>query len=108
MTQVQTRQQVFARIGGRAADIRRLGVHRLGLFGSFGRDEATAGSDVDVLVHFHRGEKTYANLFALSELLKEILDREVEVVTPESLPEAIRERILQDVEYVEEAGRISR
>jgi len=77
-----------------------LGVQRLGLFGSFVRDEATAESDVDILVEFEPGKKTFANFMQLSFLLEEILQRKVELVTPESLSPYIGPHIIREVEYV--------
>jgi len=37
----------------------RYGVARIGIFGSVVRDEATAASDVDILVEFQDGEETH-------------------------------------------------
>nr|VFK18990.1 MAG: Nucleotidyltransferase domain-containing protein [Candidatus Kentron sp. LPFa]VFK35720.1 MAG: Nucleotidyltransferase domain-containing protein [Candidatus Kentron sp. LPFa] len=39
--------------------IRAFGVRRIGLFGSYQRDEARADSDVDLLVEFQPGETTF-------------------------------------------------
>jgi predicted nucleotidyltransferase len=50
-------------------EIRAFGVIRLALFGSVLRGQTHADSDVDVLVQFALGAKTYNRFFALSELL---------------------------------------
>ena len=47
---VTRRQEVLERIRSERELFRGLGVRRLGLFGSFARDEATVESDVDLLV----------------------------------------------------------
>jgi uncharacterized protein with HEPN domain/predicted nucleotidyltransferase len=62
-------------------DIRALGVQRLSLFGSVVRDQARLDSDVDLLVEFFPGAKTYRHFLALAELLEERLGRRVELVT---------------------------
>jgi predicted nucleotidyltransferase len=77
-----------------------LGVRRLGVFGSFARDEVRDESDVDFLVEFEPGQKTYANFFALAELLEAALRRPVELVTPESLSPYIGPQILREVQDV--------
>jgi len=41
------------------AELRAFGVQRLGLFGSFVRDQVTAHSDVDLLVEFAPGRKNF-------------------------------------------------
>ncbi len=82
------------------ARIRALGVSRLGLFGSFVRGEQRPDSDVDVLVDFERGRKTFDNFIELASLLEELFQRPVELVTPESISPYIRPYIESEVEYV--------
>ena len=62
-----------------------MGVRRIGLFGSFVRGERRPDSDVDLLVDFEPLGKTFDHFMELSFLLEEVLQRRVELVTPESL-----------------------
>lgn len=101
MSQVQTRDDVLERLQGLRDDIADLEVSRVGLFGSFRRDEAGPDSDVDVLVEFRPDAKSYDSLYRLSALLEETLERPVELVTPESLAPDMRASILDDVDYVQ-------
>jgi len=41
--------------------------------------------DVDILVHFSPGAKTYARFLALGEMLEACLGRRVELITVEAL-----------------------
>jgi predicted nucleotidyltransferase len=66
-------------------EIRNYGVERLGVFGSFAKNEMTHNSDVDPIVEFSNSKKTYDNYFELSNFLQELLIRKVELVTPQSL-----------------------
>ena len=77
-----------------------LGVKRLGLFGSFVRGEQNDSSDVDVLVEFEPGCKTFDNFIRTAFLLEELLGRRVELVTPEALSPYLKPHILREVEYV--------
>jgi uncharacterized protein len=77
-----------------------LGVKRLGLFGSFVRGQQRHDSDIDILVEFEAGEKTFDAFMNLSFLLEEILQHKVELVTVESLSPYLGPHILQEVEYV--------
>lgn len=95
-----TRQEACARLVRSEHDIRALGVARLALFGSVARDEARPDSDVDVLVQFAPGAKTYERFLALSELLEARLERRVELVTTESLSPYIGPRILAEAQDV--------
>ena len=81
-------------------DIRSFGVRRLGLFGSFARQGQGPGSDVDLLVEFEPGAKSFDNFMSLSFLLEDALQRPVELVTRESLSPFIGPRILAEVEDV--------
>lgn len=95
-----TRQEACARLAASEAEIRALGVARLSLFGSVARNEARPDSDVDLLVQFAPGAKTYGRFLALSELLEARLERRVELVTTESLSPYIGPRILAEAQDV--------
>jgi hypothetical protein len=101
MATVQTRKDVLERLRHHRGDLRRLGVRRIGLFGSFQRGEPSAESDVDLLVEFLPGEKSFDNFMAVSFLLENELERPVELVTRKALSPHIGPHILKNVEYVE-------
>ncbi len=101
---VRRKSEVVERLRANVSRIQKLGVKRIGLFGSFVRDEATLDSDVDVLVEFEAGQKTFDRFMELSTLLEGILQRPVEVVTIEALSPHVGPRILESVEYVTEAA----
>jgi uncharacterized protein len=94
------RHEVVKHLVASEAEIRALGVRRLALFGSVLRDEAGADSDVDLLVQFSPGAKTYDRFLALSELLEERLGRRVALVTVEALSPFIGPRILAEAQDV--------
>jgi hypothetical protein len=58
-------EQAIERLSACEQEIHALGVARLALFGSVLRGQAHAQSDVDLLVQFAPGAKTYARLFAV-------------------------------------------
>jgi uncharacterized protein len=97
---VLSRDQTVTRLLDCEPAIRALGVVRLALFGSVLRGQAHAGSDVDFIVQFAPGAKTYARFFALSELLEAHLGRPVELVTTEALSPFIGPRILAEAQDV--------
>ena len=99
-TTVETKQDVLRVLHDSRARIRALGVGRLGLFGSFVHDRQSVDSDVDLLVEFEPGQKSFDNFIRLSFLLEELLQRRVELVTPEALSPYIGPHILEEVEYV--------
>jgi uncharacterized protein len=95
---VGSKEQVFRLLREHQAELRRLG-GRCGVFGSFARGQQRAESDVDLLVEFEEGQKSFDNFMRLSFYLEELLGRRVELLTPESLSPHIGPRILGEVEY---------
>jgi predicted nucleotidyltransferase len=72
------------------------GVKSLLLFGSVARNEATAASDIDLLVEFNR-PVGYFGLFALQDYLEKLLGCSVDLGTPNSLKPYIRDRIMGEL-----------
>jgi hypothetical protein len=65
------------------------------VFGSVLRGDDVEGSDLDLLVEPTR-ETTLFDLGAIQIELQELLGLRVDVLTPRSLPEAVRQRVQQD------------
>lgn len=70
----------------------RFGVRQLSLFGSTVRDQARAGSDVDVLVEFD-GPATADRYFGLQFYLEDLLGCPVDLVTDKALRPELRPHI---------------
>ncbi|MDQ8166029.1 MAG: nucleotidyltransferase family protein [Gemmatimonadota bacterium] len=99
-----TRAEVELRLRDAHAEILGLGVRRLALFGSVQRNAARSDSDVDLLVEFAPGLKTFDRFAALGELLERLLNHAVELVTPESLSPYFRPYILAEAKDVVRAA----
>lgn len=92
--------EAHARLSACASEIRALGVLRLALFGSVLRGETSPDSDVDLLVEFAPGAKSFDRFMALADLLEARLGRSVELVTTEALSPFIGPRILAEAKDV--------
>ena len=97
---IKTKQDVLKVLHQNRDRFKALGVSRIGLFGSFVRGEQHPDSDIDLLVEFEAGQKTFDTFMELSFLLEEIFQRRIELVTVESLSPYIGPYILKEVEYV--------
>lgn len=73
-------------------------VKKIGVFGSFARNEQSVNSDIDILVEFY--EPIGWDFFDLQGYLENILQREVDLVTEKALKPQIKATILKEVEYV--------
>lgn len=99
-----TKGDIVRTLGRNRSEIVALGVRRLGIFGSVVRGEETPDSDVDFLVEFDPARKSFDNFMRLCFLLEDLLERRVELVTPEALSPHIGPHILEEVEYVDLAA----
>jgi predicted nucleotidyltransferase len=97
---VSTKSDLLHLLFDQQQQIRAFGVTRLGLFGSFVREQPHTESDIDILVEFEVGRKTFDNFINLSFYLEELFGRKVDLLTPESLSPHIGPHILRQVEYV--------
>lgn len=75
-------------------------VRSLRVFGSVVRGEADPDSDIDILVEFEPQARIGLFEFArLQRRLSELLGRPVDLVTPDALHTALRQRILSEAVY---------
>jgi uncharacterized protein len=87
------RDEVIARLKQHEADLRRLGVEHLYLFGSTARNEAREDSDVDLFFDYERGKLGLFELMDVKEKTSSILGRKADIMTRDSLHEVLRSRI---------------
>jgi len=86
-------------ISQNAGEIRRdFGVARLGVFGSRARGDATADSDLDVLVEFEH--PTFRNYMGLKHYLEQLLGVTVDLVSAAALKPVLKEHVMREVKYV--------
>ena len=78
---------------------REYGVKNIGVFGSFARGEEKEGSDIDVLVDFNEGAKTFDHFMELKFFLEDLFGRKIDLVTVTALRPQLKEGILKEVTY---------
>jgi len=83
--------------------IKSYGVKRIGIFGSYIKGSQKSDSDIDVLVEFERGRKTFDNYMELKFFLEKILKNKVDLVISESIKPELKPYILKSVRCVEES-----
>ena len=96
---IERKTELFALMERYQDELRCFGVRRWGLFGSFVTGTPSDRSDIDILVEFEHGKKSFDNFMRLAAFLEQQLGRRVELVTPESLSPHIGPHILREVEY---------
>lgn len=96
---IKTKQDILTVLDKNQSRLKALGVRRIGVFGCFVRGEQHPDSDIDLLVEFASGKKTFDTFMELSFFLEEVLQRRIELVTIESLSPYLGPYILKEVEY---------
>ncbi|KKT59183.1 MAG: polymerase beta domain protein, partial [Candidatus Gottesmanbacteria bacterium GW2011_GWA1_44_24b] len=81
--------------------LRQFGVSRIGLFGSSVRADATPESDIDMVVEFDPGKKTYKNFFGTATYLESLFKKQVDLVTPQAISPRMKPYIDKDIQYVQ-------
>ncbi len=80
--------------------IRKFGVKKLTLFGSYARDEQTNKSDIDFLVEFENGRGLFDDYVDLLELLEDIFNKKIDLGKTHLIRDELKNDILGGVQYV--------
>lgn len=87
------RSEVIKKLRQHEAELKRLGVQRLYLFGSTARDAAGAESDVDLFFDYEKGRFGLFDLMDVIERASDILGRKADIMTRDSLHKTLRKQI---------------
>jgi predicted nucleotidyltransferase len=96
----KTKTEIIEFLKKNRLQLESFGVSKIGVFGSFLRNEQTEDSDIDILVDFYPEKVKYDNFIDLAFYLEDHLERSVDLVTVGSLSPYIGPHILREVEYV--------
>ena len=72
---------------------------RIGIFGSYAREEATEDSDLDILVHF-RGQKSLLTLVRIERELTESTGIKVDLLTEQSISPYLIDNIKSELKVI--------
>ncbi len=100
---VQNKEEILKLLTENNLELKKFGVIRIGLFGSFISDEQRDDSDVDLLVEFEPEKKSFKNFMETANLTEKLFGRKVEIVTPQSLSPYIEPYVRREVKYVQTA-----
>lgn len=83
-----TPQKIIFKLEQHKDDLQRFGVVKIGLFGSFSRNEGRAKSDLDFLVEFD--ESTFDKYMDCKFFLEKLFGRKVDLVIEHTLKPALQ------------------
>lgn len=98
-----TSSEIIKMLKSNLDNIEKFSVSKIGLFGSFAREEQNDESDVDILVEFEDGHENFDNYMDLKFYLEELFERKVDVVVFDSIKPSLRPGIIRSVLYAKGA-----
>ena len=93
------REEILSKIRDCQPELKRLGVKRLGIFGSVARGEVRPGSDLDVLVEFE-ALPDFDAYMDTRFLLEDTLQMRIDLVTAQALRPRLRPYVERDLIYI--------
>jgi predicted nucleotidyltransferase len=95
-----TTKMITKKINENMEHIKRFGVKKIGIFGSFVNNTQKEESDLDILVKFKKGQKTFDNYMELKFFLEDLFKCKIDLVVFEAIKPDLKPYILGNVEYV--------
>lgn len=92
-----TKEEIIKKIEREKDKIKKSGVRKIGIFGSFVKGKQKKDSDIDILVSFEK--ISFDNYMALYYFLKNILKKKIDLVIEEDLKPELK-KIKKEVKYV--------
>jgi predicted nucleotidyltransferase len=98
---IMNKNSVITIIRNNIDTIKKYGVNTIGLFGSVARGEDSPESDIDILISFMPGEKSFDNYMDLKFFLEHILNcSHIDLVIEDNVKKRLKPYIYKDLEYV--------
>lgn len=79
------------------------GVKRIGLFGSYSREDYKESSDIDVIVEFNDDYLSFDNYMDLKFYLEDLFQKPIDLVIIDDIKPALKQSILRSAKYAEGA-----
>ena len=97
---MKSKEYILSVIKQQKKELQNLGIVRIGLFGSYVREEQSEKSDIDILIEFEPEKENFDNYMSIYDILENMFKSEkIEIVTKNGLSEYIGPKILKEVIY---------
>lgn len=77
------------------AELKKFGVKKIMLFGSYAQGKSTARSDIDFLVEYEKGRGLFDDHVHLSQFLEDLFQRKIDLGEPRLLRGELKQSILE-------------
>jgi len=89
-------KEIIKKIESNKKEMRKKGVKKIGLFGSFAKGKQRRRSDVDIFIEFSK--PTFDNYAEVLEFLEKMFKRKIDLITKSSLRPELK-YIIKETEY---------
>ena len=95
-----SKEYILSEMKQQKRQLQSLGIIRIGLFGSYVREEQSEKSDIDILIEFEPEKENFDNYMSVYDMLENLFRNEkIEIVTKNGLSPHIGPQILKEVIY---------
>ncbi len=95
-----SKEYILSKMKQQKRKLQNLGIVKIGLFGSYVREEQSEKSDIDILIEFEPEKETFDNYMSVYDILENLFRNEkIEIVTKNGLSPYIGPQILKEVIY---------
>jgi predicted nucleotidyltransferase len=95
-----SKEYILSEMKQKKRELQNFGIVRIGLFGSYVREEQSEKSDIDILLEFEPEKENFDNYMSVYDILENLFRNEkVEIVTKNGLSPYIGPQILKEVIY---------
>jgi len=95
-----SKEYILSEMKQQKRELQSLGIIKIGLFGSYVREEQSEKSDIDILIEFEPEKENFDNYMSVYDMLENLFRNEkIEIVTKNGLSPHIGPQILKEVIY---------
>lgn len=97
---MKSKEYILSEIRQLKKELQNHGIVRIGLFGSYVREEQSDKSDIDILIEFEPEKENFDNFMSVYDIIENVFRNEkIEIVTKNGLSPYIGPKILREVIY---------
>jgi len=96
---MKTAKEIIKTLEKHRTELKKFGVRKIVLFGSFAQGTATTRSDIDFLVEYEQGRGLFDDHVHLSQFLEDLFGRNIDLGEPKSTRGELKQSILEGKKF---------
>ncbi|MCJ8342740.1 MAG: nucleotidyltransferase domain-containing protein [Cetobacterium sp.] len=87
------KNEILKKLKNNKKEIEKYGVLKIGLFGSFAKNQENRNSDIDIIVELKNDDSIYTNYCNIKYLLEDLFDRNIDLITTSHLKKSYKTKV---------------